>query len=227
VRILKKYFSSISIEIYPLSESEYAGLVQEGVDGLTLYQETYDQALYDAVHMQGPKKDYSFRLNAPERAAAAGMRNMNLGVLLGLNDWRKDVFSLGAHARALQDKFPDVEFGVSVPRLRPHTGSFPVPHPVSDRDLAQIIIALRLFLPRLSISLSTREPQQLRDNLLPLGITRMSAGSTTQVGGRTIIGKECENLPQFEILDNRSVEEVKLKLAEKGYQPVMKDWVRI
>lgn len=227
VRVLKKYFSSISIEIYPLTEKEYAEIISEGVDGLTIYQEVYDEAIYEKVHNAGPKKDYLFRLDAPERAAKGGIRNINVGVLLGLNDWRKEVFFMGLHAKYLQDKYPDVEIGASIPRLRPHPGDFKIPCNVSDRNITQIIIALRIFLPRLGISLSTRESPKLRENLLPLGITRMSAGSSTKVGGHTIEFHEKLNPPQFEISDTRNVAEIKEMLAQKGYQPVLKDWARI
>ncbi|MDP2922487.1 MAG: 2-iminoacetate synthase ThiH [Candidatus Omnitrophota bacterium] len=223
VKLLKKYFISISIEVYPLTEEEYAVLISEGVDSLTIYQETYDEELYAKMHLAGPKTNYCFRLDAPERGARAGMRNVNIGVLLGLGDWRKDVFSLGLHAKYLQDKFSDVDIGISIPRIRPQTGNFEAMHKVSDKAMAQIILALRLFLPRLGISLSTRENPSLRENLLPLGITRMSAGSTTRVGGHTI--EEADNLAQFEISDSRTVKEIKAMLEGKGYQPVLKDWL--
>ena len=227
VKILKRYFSSISIEIYGLTENEYAQIAAEGVDGLALYQETYDEIIYDRVHKQGPKKDYMFRLDAPERAAKNGIRNVNIGVLLGLNDWRREIFFMGLHAKYLQDKFYDVEIGASVPRLRPHVGDFKIPCVISNRNIAQIIIALRIFLPRLGITISTRESSKLREGLLPLGITRMSAGSSTKVGGHTIESHEGFNVPQFEILDTRNVEEIKAMLAAKGYQPVLKDWERL
>ncbi len=227
MRILKKYFSSIAIEIYALAESEYSELIAEGVDGLTLYQETYDERVYSAVHKGGPKKDYLFRLGAPERAAKNGIRNVNIGVLLGLNDWRKEVFFLGLHAKYLQDNFCGVEIGASIPRLKEHLGDFKIPSEVSDKNMAQIITALRIFLPRLGISLSTRESAKLRDNLLALGITRISAGSSTKVGGHAVASDESFNLPQFEISDKRNVEEVKAMLTLKGYQPVLKDWMLI
>ncbi len=227
VRILKKYFSSISAEVYALSESEYGELVSEGVDGLTLYQETYDRRVYDRVHLSGPKKDYLFRLEAPERAARARMRAVNIGALLGLNDWRREVFFTGLHARYLQDNFRDCEIGASVPRLRPHTGDFRIISPVTDRDMVQIITALRIFLPRLGLALSTRESAALRDNLLPLGITRMSAGSSTRVGGHAVEYPDGDNPGQFDICDPRSVEEMSSMLSSKGYQPVFKDWMRI
>jgi 2-iminoacetate synthase len=227
VGILKKYFSSISAEIYALTEEEYAALFDSGVDGLTIYQETYDQQVYAQVHRLGPKKDYFFRLDAPERAARVRMRNVNIGALLGLSDWRKDIFFTGLHAKYLQDNFSDCDIGASIPRLRPHTGEFKVNEKVEERDLAQIITALRIFLPRLSLALSTREPKGLRDDLLPLGITRMSAGSSTKVGGHTSEYIEETGPGQFEISDPRSVEDIRAMLVEKGYQPVFKDWMRI
>lgn len=227
VKILREYFTSISIEVYALTEAEYRDLVAVGVDGLTIYQETYDKALYARIHPSGPKCDYLFRLEAPERGAKAGMRNINLGVLLGLNDWRKDVRELGMHASYLQNKYPDVEIGVSIPRLRPHAGDFRSSFNVSDKNIVQIITALRIFMPRLGISVSTRESASLRDNIIPLGITRMSAASTTCVGGRTKEAPPEGNAPQFEISDHRDVAEIKAALEKKGYQPVFKDWMAL
>ncbi|HOG23915.1 MAG TPA: 2-iminoacetate synthase ThiH [Candidatus Omnitrophota bacterium] len=227
VRVLKKYFSSISAEIYALSEGEYAELATEGVDGLTIYQETYHEAVYDRVHKAGPKKDFQFRLEAPERAARGAFRNVNIGALLGLSDWRRESFFLGMHAGYLQDRFPNVEISASVPRIRPHEGDFSGFEQVSDRDLVQMILALRLFLPRLGITLSTRESPWLRENLVPLGVTRMSAGSTTEVGGHTVACHDAEDASQFKIADERNVEEIKAMLVARGYQPVLKDWMRL
>lgn len=234
VTLLRRYFSSISIEIYALTEDEYAELVAAGVDGLTIYQETYDEELYARLHPSGPKTDYHFRLEASERGARAGMRNVNIGVLLGLNDWRKDVYAMALHAHRLERKFPAVEIGVSLPRLRPFFkeenrdlfSSFSR-FEVTDKDLVQIIVAFRICMPRLGISISTREAPTLRDNLIGLGVTRMSAGSTTRVGGRTIEYLDEINPGQFEIADRRSVAEIVLMLEAKGYQPVMKDWLQI
>jgi len=227
VRILRKYFSSISIEVYPLMEDEYARLIGEGVDGLTIYQETYDEDTYGRMHPHGPKSDYRFRLDAPERGARSGMRGINIGALLGLSDWRREAFFLGLHAKYLQDKFPDVEIGVSLPRIRPQVSGFKADHEVSDKNLVQIILALRLFLPRLGITLSTRESPQLRENLIPLGVTRMSAGSTTRVGGHTIGHEDDDCAFQFEISDTRNVEEIKAMIDRSGYQAVFKDWMHI
>jgi 2-iminoacetate synthase len=227
IKILRQFFSLISVEVYALTEDEYLQLVSEGAEGLTLYQEVYDQKVYGQVHSAGPKKDYRFRLDAPERGAKSGMRNINIGVLLGLAEWRKEAFCLGMHAEYLQDKFPDVEIGVSVPRIRPHTGDFKAACEVNDKNLVQIILALRNFLPRLGITVSTREAPELRENLLPLGVTRMSAGSTTSVGGHTLAAHENCNSSQFEISDKRNVDEIKSMLERRGYQAVLKDWVRM
>ena len=225
IGILKKYFSSISIEIFPLTEGEYAELVSCGVDGLTIYQEVYDEVVYDSVHLAGAKKNYNFRLDASERGCASGMRNVNIGILLGLAPWRREAFFMGLHAKYLQDKFPDVEIGISLPRLRPQAGDFTAPYIVTDKNIVQIILAVRLFLPRAGITISTRENPEFRENILSLGITKMSAGSTTAVGGHTL--NRGGNQPQFQISDERNVEEIKDVIERKGYQPVLKDWLQI
>ncbi len=223
---LKKHFTSISLETYALTQDEYAELVDEGLDGLTIYQEVYDRDIYDKVHLAGPKKDYSFRLDAAERALESGMRAVNIGALLGLGEWRKEVFYLGLHTQYLQNKFTDAEIGVSVPRLRPHLGKFESTCKVADKDLVQIILVLRIFLPRIGITISTREDPDFRDHLLPLGVTRISAGSTTAVGGHTR-KYEHHRDEQFEISDKRGVDEIKTMLRRQRYQPVMKDWMNI
>lgn len=227
VRVLKKYFTSISVEVYPLTEEEYAQLAAGGVDGLTIYQEVYDQKLYAKMHISGPKNDYRFRLDAPERGAKAGLRSISIGALLGLGDWRREVFFLGLHAKYLQDKFGDIEIGISVPRIQPQVSDFKPISRVNDKNIVQIILALRIFLPRLGITLSTRENAAFRENLLPLGITRMSAGSTTQVGGYTLDQEGKGSASQFEIQDQRSVGKIKSMLQDKGYQPVFKDWLNL
>ena len=221
VKLLKKYFSSVSVEVYPLTQPEYEELIEAGVCGLTVYQETYDEQLYDRVHLQGPKKNYANRLDAPERGGAAGMHFLNIGALLGLGNWRTDAFFMGLHALYLQNRFPGCEIGVSVPRMRPHEGLFSESSAVNDTSLVQIVTSMRLFLPRASIALSTRENKTLRDHLLALGITMMSASSSTGVGGHTL---EAEGLRQFEISDTRNLEEVKQALHRAGYQPVLKNW---
>ncbi|TDX59308.1 2-iminoacetate synthase ThiH [Orenia marismortui] len=223
INILKDYFPSIAIEVYAMEEFEYGQLVEVGVDGLTIYQETYNEDVYDKVHIRGPKKNYRFRLDAPERGCKAGMRRVNIGPLLGLDDWRKEAFFAGLHANYLQNKYLDTEISLSLPRLRPHIGSFQPNSIVDDPALVQIILAYRLFLPRVGISLSTRECDELRDNLLPLGITKMSAESSTAVGGYA----KDQGVNQFDISDDRTVTEVKDLLLARGYQPVFKDWEQI
>lgn len=221
VTVLRPYFSSISIEIYPLSAAEYGELVGAGVDGLTIYQEAYDQKSYGRFHPRGPKSDYRFRLEAPERAAVSGMRTICVGPLLGLAPWQTEVFMAGLHAAYLQKRFPEVEISISFPRMRPQYGGYEPEFPVSDHDLVQSILATRLFLPRAGITLSTRESPSLRENLIGLGITKMSAGSSTVVGGHVDIG---EGVAQFEICDHRSVTEMREAIAHKGYKPIFKDW---
>ena len=225
VELLRPNFASLGIEIYPLEEREYHQLYQAGVDYMTLYQEVYDEDIYAEVHLAGPKRNHRFRLDAPERACQAGMSSVTIGALLGLGEWRKEAFYTALHAEYLQKNYPDVEIGVSGPRLRPHAGSFQPMSPVSDAELVQILLAYRLFLPRVGITLSTRESAGFRDALLPLGITKMSAGSLTSVGG---YAEEVEaGSAQFEVADHRSVEEISLMLQRKGYQPVFCDWVNV
>ncbi|ACV62538.1 thiazole biosynthesis protein ThiH [Desulfofarcimen acetoxidans DSM 771] len=220
VEVLKKYFTSVSIEIYPLEEDEYAELIAAGVDGLTMYQEVYNEEVYAELHPGGPKRNYRFRLDAPERACRAGVRTVNVGALLGLHDWRSEAFFTGLHADYLQKNFTDVEVSISPPRMRPHLGGFQPRVEVSDQNLVQYLLAFRLFMPRGGITVSTRERAELRDHLVRLGATKMSAGSCTAVGGRS----DQESTGQFEISDERNVVEMADMLYSVGYQPVYKDW---
>lgn len=226
VSVLKDYFHSIGIEIYPLSQEEYEQLVKAGVDSLTIYQEVYDQEIYRQVHPKGPKRNYQFRLEAAERGCKAGIRSVNIGALLGLNDWRQEAFMTAIHANYLQNKYPEVEVGVSLPRIRPHKGDFTAYVPVEDRELVQILLALRNFLPYVGITISTREEPAFRDNLIPLGVTKMSAGVSTEVGSRSGQDRE-QTESQFEISDTRTVEEIKKSILTRGYQPIFKDWLAI
>ncbi len=219
---IKLRFSSIGIEVYSMSEEEYQALVKAGVDSMTMFQETYDPDLYAWLHPAGPKRDYHFRLNAPERAARAGIRSIGIGALLGLDSFEKDAFATGLHAFWLQKNFPGVEISVSIPRICPHEGEFEVTNGVSDRQLAQYVMALRCFLPRTGITCSSRESSFMRDHLIPLGVTRVSAGVSTAVGGRAT--EDLHNPGQFEISDHRSLEQMIADLARSGYQAVIKDW---
>lgn len=219
---IKDRFASIGIEIYSMTQEEYESLIAAGVDSMTMFQETYDPELYAWLHPVGPKRDYLFRLNAPERAARAGMRSIGIGALLGLNSFEQDAFATGLHAWWLQRNFPEVEISVSIPRICPHEGEFEVKHGVDDRQLAQYVSALRCFLPRAGITCSSRESAYMRDHLIPLGVTRVSAGVSTAVGGRAT--EDLHNPGQFEISDRRSLAEMTRDLASHGYQAVLKDW---
>ncbi|ADN01122.1 2-iminoacetate synthase ThiH [Spirochaeta thermophila] len=221
VRILTRLFPSVGIEIYPLEEDEYRRLIQAGVDYLTLYQEVYHPEEYPRFHPGGPKARYDYRLLAPERAARAGMRAITVGALLGLGEWRRETFFTALHARYLSRVFPEVEVGVSLPRLRPCVGGFTAPHPAGERDLVQAILAHRLFAPHCGISLSTRERAFVRDHLIGLGVTRMSAASVTAVGGHATRAEE----GQFEVADTRGVREVCEAIRARGFQPVFQNWV--
>ena len=221
--VLQKYFSSISIEIYALDTKEYENLIKSGVDGLTIYQETYNTELYDKLHPTGPKKNFRFRLDAPQRGAEAGMRNVTIGTLLGLDSWRKDIFFTALHASWLEKQYPETEISIALPRIQPYYGCYQPEHQVSDQDMVQIIIAFRLFLPRCGITISTRESESFRNNIIKLGVTKLSAGSTTAVGGHSLSNARYH---QFEISDKRSVEQMALFLETNNVQPLFKDWER-
>jgi 2-iminoacetate synthase len=227
VGVLKKYFSGISIEIYPLSEDEYKQLIEAGVDALTIYQETYDRDIYDLVHPHGPKKDYLFRLNAPERALRGDIRAVNIGALLGLNDFRIDGFFTGLHAQYLQNSFPFAEISVSVPRIRQVISGYVPSFDITDKNIVQLILAERIFLPRAGITLSTRESPCFRDNMLKLGVTKVSAQSATSVEGWLSDENIDKKLEQFSISDKRTVVDIRKLIKDKGYQPVFKDWMHI
>ncbi len=224
VRALKPSAASVAIEIAPLETDGYRACVASGVDTVVVYQETYDRARYAGIHPKGPKRDYDWRLAALERAAAAGVRRLGMGVLLGLSDWRADVLALVSHARRLEKACWRSEITVSVPRLRPAAGGYAPPVPVSDAELVQIVAALRLALPDAGIVLSTRESPAFRDNLARLGVTHMSAGSRTEPGGYAVEPGEDHAEPQFDISDDRAPAEVASRLAALGYEPVWKDW---
>lgn len=223
VAALHPRFASIGLEIYALAEDEYARLSAAGADTLTIYQETYERELYARVHPRGPKADYDFRYAAPLRAARAGMRAVTLGVLLGLGDWRAEARQLAAHAAELHAKAPAADIGFALPRVRPQCGGFAAPRPVADRHLVQLLCALRLLAPRAPLTISTRESAALRDALLPLGVTHLSAGSHTAVGARTTAAGAAA-AGQFAIDDRRSLAEVMAAVRRQGYLPVLKDW---
>lgn len=220
---LRGKFSSISVEIYPMETADYARLFKAGLEGVTLYQETYDRDVYAQYHSQGPKADYDYRLNTLDRAAAAGMREIGLGALLGLNDFRLETLALGEHAQYLMKRYWQSHISFSFPRLRPahQVQREQFNHPVSDENLVQMILALRLCFADAGLVISTRERAELRDSLVKLGITKMSAGSKTSPGGYS--GKT-DTVGQFEVDDNRRAAQIAEMVKSKGLEPVWKDW---
>jgi 2-iminoacetate synthase len=219
--LLKNDFASLSLEVYPLSEPGYLQVAAAGADGLTLYQETYDRNVYSQVHPAGRKRDYDWRLEAIERAGEAGLRRLGIGVLLGLHDWRSEAVALALHADWLMKRFWQAQISISFPRLRHAPDSFAAPHPVCDTELVQLMLALRLFLPDAGLVISTREPAELRDRLIPLGVTQMSAGSRTEPGGYL---HPAEDGSQFSVEDHRTPAQVAEAIRRAGYEPVWKDW---
>ncbi len=219
--VISKHFSAVGIEIYPLSEAQYGSLIQAGsVDSLTIYQETYNEELYCSLHKKGPKKDFVYRLETPDRACRQSIRSVTIGALLGLDDFRREAYFTALHILYLQKHYPEVELAVSFPRIRPLVKDFVPDYSVSDKQLARIIAAFRIMFPTVGITLSTRESAQFRDGVMPLGITKVSAGVSTAVGGHS----EKPSTTQFEIADHRSVEEMRVDLLKNGFQPVMHDW---
>jgi len=222
---LRGRFSSISVEIYQMSEAEYAELFEAGIEGVTLYQETYDRRAYGYYHPAGPKADYDNRLAALDNIARAGMRQIGLGALLGLADWRIETLALAEHADYLVKRYWQSQVSFSFPRLCPAhlVDGLQFEHPVSDANLVQMITALRLCFADAGLVLSTRESAQLRDGLIKLGITKVSAGSKTTPGG---YAGPADTTEQFKIDDSRTPAQVAEMIKAQGAEPVWKDWER-
>ena len=225
VRALAPEVPALSIEVQVWDTATYRRLVEAGCDGLVVYQETYDRQRYGDVHLKGKKRNYDWRLSAPDRGAEAGMRRLGIGALLGLSpDWRLEALAVAAHARALVRRWWRCEVTVSLPRLRPAAGVEAPASAVDDRGFVQLLCALRVLLPDVGLVLSTREPPALRDALLRLGVTHVSAGSSTEPGGYAAPdGAE----PQFEVADTRGPAEVAAVVRAAGFDPVWKDWQRV
>ena len=221
VRVLAPVVPSISVEVQAWDTATYRRLVDAGCEGLVVYQETYDRGTYAASHLKGKKRNYDWRLAAPDRGAEAGMRTLGIGALLGLHpDWRAEVITVAAHARALLRRWWRCEVAVSLPRLRPAAGGFAPARAVSDAEFVQVLCALRLCLPDVGVSLSTRESPAFRDGVFRLGVTAMSAGSHTEPGG---YAAPSAAEPQFEVADTREPAQVAAVLRAAGYEPVWKD----
>ena len=219
--LLRDRFAAISIEVQPLSCPEYRRLFDAGISAVAVYQETYDRALYNRVHLSGKKCDFDYRLDTPTRAGEAGMREVGIGALLGLGDWRAEGMALGLHLSWLRKRFWRTAFTISFPRLRPAAGDFEPLTLVTERDLSHLIFALRIFDPDVGLLLSTREEARFRDGMLGLGPTRYSAGSCTAPGGYANPDQDGE---QFSVGDHRSLSEVCATMQAHGLDPVSKDW---
>lgn len=223
---------SLAIELGPMETEGYRPIVEAGCEALTVYQETYHKARYQELHPAGPKKHFAWRMDTAERAYEAGFRRLGIGALFGLADWRREALAVAAHARYLTQRCWKAQITVSFPRMRPAAGDFHVDpsHPPSDRELAQLIMAFRMFLPHAGLVLSTREPAPLREGLMKLGITTMSAGSSTEPGGyssyldETWTSDEEHDGEQFSVADERSPKEVAQAILDNGYEPVWKDF---
>ncbi|MFD2599623.1 2-iminoacetate synthase ThiH [Sphingobacterium corticis] len=221
IRLLKPHFAQISIEVQPLDQEEYDLLHAEGVHTVLVYQETYHREVYKAYHPKGKKSNFDYRLHTPDRIGKAGIHKIGLGVLLGLEDWRTDSFFNALHIDYLQKTYWRTKYSVSFPRLRPATGIIEPNFIMEDRHLLQLICAYRIWNPDLEISISTRESEHFRNNIIPLGVTTMSAASKTNPGGYAV---DPQSLEQFEISDERSMETIIDLIRSSGYDPVMKDW---
>jgi 2-iminoacetate synthase len=244
VRALAPDFSSISIEVGPMGTEDYVPIVEAGAEGLVVYQETYNRGIYAEMHTAGPKRDFNFRLDCVERGYAAGFRRLGVGALIGLSRWQDEAIALAAHLEYLFKRCWQAQITVSLPRLRPAAGGFHPLFSMTDRELVQLVCALRITFPQLGIVLSTRERASLRDSLASIGVTMMSAGSHTEPGGYTrqgrahvhrtvrgrIVAPEYQDgedelaTGQFAISDERSPAEIAAVLRRRGLEPVWKDW---
>ncbi len=221
LKVCRPYFHNLTIEVQPMRSADYERLTHAGLNGVVCFQETYHRESYGKYHPRGMKSFFDWRLNGFDRMGEAGVHKIGMGALLGLEDWRGDVVMLARHLRYLQKKYWKSRFSVNFPRMRPSESGFKPKSIISDRQLAQLTFAFRLFDHDADISYSTREPALLRDNMATLGVTSMSAGSRTEPGGYT---HKDEELEQFEVCDSRTPAEVEKAIRLVGYQPVYKDW---
>lgn len=225
-KIAKKYFKLIGLEVYPMDSKDYAYLHECGADFVTVFQETYNSDKYKTLHLGGRKRIFPYRLNAQERAIMGGMRGVGFAALLGLDDFRKDALATGMHAYLLQKKYPHAEIAFSCPRLRPIINNDKInPKDVHELQLLQIICAYRIFMPFASITISTRECERFRDNIIQIAATKISAGVNVGIGGHS--QEEEKGDEQFEISDGRSVDEIYQMIEDNGMQPVMTDYIYV
>ncbi|MDD3279244.1 MAG: 2-iminoacetate synthase ThiH [Lachnospiraceae bacterium] len=226
-KIARKYFKVIGLEVYPMNSDEYAYLHQCGADYVTVFQETYNSDKYETLHLSGHKRIFPYRFNAQERAIQGGMRGVGFAALLGLDDFRKDAVATGYHAYLLQRKYPHAEIAFSCPRLRPILNNDKInPMDVHEQQLLQVVSAYRIFMPFASITISTRECERVRDNLIQIAATKISAGVSVGIGEH-LEDADAKGDEQFEISDGRSVKEVYAAIQAQGLQPVMSDYIYV
>jgi 2-iminoacetate synthase len=221
LRLLRPHFSHISMEVQPLDYEDYQELLPLGLNTVLVYQETYHKENYKAHHPKGKKSNFDYRIETPDRLGAAGIYKIGLGVLIGLEDWRTDSFFTALHLNYLEKKYWKTKYSISFPRLRPFSGGLEPKVEMKDRELVQLICAYRIFDEELELSISTRESEKFRDNIIKLGITSISAGSKTDPGG---YASGLDALEQFEISDERTPHEVAEVIRKQGYEAVWKDW---
>ena len=225
-KIARKYFKVVGLEVYPMNSDEYSYVQKCGADYVTVFQETYNSDKYETLHLAGHKRVFPYRLETQERARVGGMRGVGFAALLGLSDFRKDAFATGIHAYLIQRKYPHAEIAFSCPRLRPIINNDKInPKDVHEPQLLQVICAYRLFMPFASITISTRECQRFRDNIVQIAATKISAGVDVGIGGHSDGEKKGDE--QFEISDGRNVKEVYDALCKNGMQPVMSDYIYV
>lgn len=219
--VCRPYFHNMTIEVQPMKMEFYKRLTESGLNGVVCFQETYHREAYKKYHPRGMKSHFDWRLNGFDRMGQAGVHKIGMGVLIGLEDWRADVVMMARHLRYLQKKYWRTRYSVNFPRMRPSESGYQPNVVLSDRELARLTFAFRIFDHDIDISYSTRETPQFRDNMMPLGVTSMSAGSRTEPGGYVSTPQALE---QFEVSDERTPAQVAEAIRNRGYEPVWKDW---
>ncbi|MCM1504694.1 MAG: 2-iminoacetate synthase ThiH [Muribaculum sp.] len=220
----RPYFNNLTIEVMPMKSESYYRLTKSGLNGVVCFQETYNEANYKKYHPRGMKSIFDWRLNGYDRMGQAGVHKIGMGVLIGLEDWRTDVTMMARHLQYLRKNYWKTKYSVNFPRMRPSEGHFQPNVVMSDKELAQLTFAFRIFDHDVDISYSTRENSSFRDNMMRLGVTSMSAGSKTDPGGYSVAP---ESLEQFTVSDERTPKEVADRIKELGYEVVWKDWDKI
>ncbi len=221
IPFIKSHFSQVSMEVQPLSQTDYETLIGLGLHSVYIYQETYNSDNYLKYHLNGKKSNFQYRLDTPDRLGRAKVHRIGLGALLGLSDWRVDALYTARHLQYLTQKYWQTKYSISFPRIRPHEGNYIPNFHMTEAELLQLICAYRIFNEDVELSMSVRESESFRNHIFTLGITSMSAGSKTDPGG---YAQDAHALEQFETHDNRSPQEIAAIIQSRGYEPVWKDW---